>query len=222
MIKFKDRKQAGQKLAEELANLRGQNILVLAIPNGGVPVGLEIAKSLQADFDVLVVRKMQLPWNTEIGFGAIAPDGTEILNEEMILEFGLTKAAIVLQKQKTKNKINERIRLYRRGKKSFGDLSEKIVIIIDDGLASGYTMSVACEYIRKFLPQRIIVAVPCASADSFDKVKEFCDEIISLNLKKDYPFAVADFYDNWYDLEDEEVVSLIKEFHGRKNRKTVK
>ncbi len=216
MIKFKNRKQAGQKLAQKLKEFKKENLLVLAIPNGGVPVGLEIAKKMKADFDVLIVRKIQLPWNTEAGFGALAPDNSQILNEEMILEFGLSQEIIKLQKQKTLDIIKERLKLYRQGKKDFTDLSDKIVIITDDGLASGYTMMVACMYIRNFQPKKIIVAVPCASKDSYEKVQEFCDQLISLNIKETYPFAVADFYKKWYDLEDEEVVALIKKFHGRK------
>jgi predicted phosphoribosyltransferase len=219
MIIFKDRLEAGKKLAERLKDFSDGKVTVLAIPNGGVPVGLEIAKKLKADFDVLVVRKIQLPWNTEAGFGAIAPDGSEIFNDDMILEYGLNKKEIESQKQKTLQKINERIKSYG-AKRTFKELADKTIVITDDGLASGYTMRVACVFIRKFLPQKIIVAVPCASADSYEKLKEFCDEIISLNIKSDYPFAVADFYKNWYDLEDQEVILLIKEFHGRKNRRT--
>jgi len=209
MLIFKDRREAGQKLAKKLKKFKEQKPIILAIPNGGVPVGVEIARELEAPLDVMVVRKIQLPWSTEAGFGACSPDGCFILNQEMVQEFGLEKNVIERQKEKTMLRIIERLKKYR-GDKPFPAIKNKTVILVDDGLASGYTMVAACRYLRPKQPKEIVVAVPCASAAAIERVRQEADEVISLAVKSDYPFAVADFYDNWYDLSDDEVIRILK------------
>lgn len=206
---FKDRNDAGRKLVEKLEKYKRKGTVVLAIPNGGVPVGFEIAKTLKASFDVMIVRKIQLPWDTEAGFGACSSEGCTVLNNEMIASLGLTSDEIKNQEKKTLAKIKEREKKYRKGRK-FPNIAGKVVVLADDGLASGYTMIVACRALREQKPKKIIIAVPCASKEAYDRVKPEADEIISLNIKSEYPFAVADFYKNWYDVEDEEVLEYLK------------
>jgi predicted phosphoribosyltransferase len=206
---FKNRQDAGQKLAEKLKKYKGKNTVILAIPNGGVPVGFEIAKNLDAVFDVMIVRKIQLPWDTEGGFGACSSENCTVLNNEMIVAFGLTPNQIEKQKLKTLEKIKEREEKYRKGRK-FPSIVGKVVVLVDDGLASGYTMIVACRTLRNQKPKKIIVAVPCASKEAYERVKPEADEIISLNIKSEYPFAVAEFYKNWYDVGDEEVLKYLR------------
>lgn len=206
---FKNRREAGQRLAKKLEKYKGKNTVVLAIPNGGVPVGFEIAKKLGTRFDVIVVRKIQLPWDTEAGFGACSSKGCVVLNNEMVSTFSLTATEIQNQKKKTIEKIKAREKKYYRGRK-FPKIKGKNVILVDDGLASGYTMIVACRVLRKKKPKKIIVAIPCASSEAYDRVRHDTDEIISLNIKTTYPFAVADFYKHWYDVSDEEVLGYLK------------
>ncbi len=211
MTVFKDRFDAGEQLAAQLSHYEGENSLVLGIPNGGVPVGIQTARRLGADFDIILVRKMQLPWNTEAGFGAVAADGAEMLNDEMVASFGLSDEDIRRQKDKAVDNIKQRLKYY--GKEAgFTDLKSKTVILTDDGLASGYTMMAGCRYISKYFPRKLVVAVPCASRSSHEKVRSLCDEVISLNVRAGYPFAVASFYENWYDLDEGEVLNMLKEY----------
>ena len=184
--------------------------MVLAIPSGGVPVAKEIAKALGAPLELLIVRKIQLPWNTETGFGAMNLDGDVVLNEELIRSAGLTEEDIERQIQKTWQTLLERNALFR-GNRPFPDISGKTVIVVDDGLASGYTLRAAIEYLKKRNPKRIIVAVPTCSKDAAEEIAKSVDEVYCLNLRDVYPYAVADAYRNWYDLTPEEVIEFLRD-----------
>jgi len=209
---FEDRTEAGKRLAsllkERLKDKR--NIIVLAIPSGGVPVAKEIAKALNAPLDLLIVRKVQIPWNTEAGFGAMNLDGDVILNEELIKTLGLTEEEIERQIQKTWETLVDRNRLFR-GNRPFPDIEGKTVVVVDDGLAGGYTLRAALEFLRKRNPKRVIVAVPTCSKDSAEKLLPFVDELYCLNVRDLYPYAVADAYRNWYDLTPQEVLEILND-----------
>lgn len=206
---FKDRKEAGQALANKLKRYRKKIDFVFAIPNGGVAIGYEIAKAFSTRLDVVIVRKIQLPWDTEAGFGACAPDECVLLNKKMIQSLGLTKSEIIVQKQRTFLQIKQRNKKYREGR-PYPDLKNKSILICDDGLATGYTMLAAIRFLRKKHPKEIIVAVPCASAGAYAFIKEKADKVVSLNIKSEFPFAVADFYERWYDVSDQEVLEYLK------------
>ena len=207
---FKDRTDAGRRLAEALKDyLEGEkNIIVLAIPSGGVPVAKEIAKVLNAPLELLIVRKIQLPWNTEAGFGAMNLDGDIVLNEGLIKTLGLTEEDIKMQVEKTWETLLERNRLFRQNR-PFPNLEGKTVVVVDDGLASGYTLKAALEFLKKRNPKRVIVAVPTCSKDSAEEIAKEVDALICLNLRDIYPYAVADAYKNWYDLTPEEVLNIL-------------
>ena len=146
---FRDRFQAGKLLAEKLREYYGKgNVIVLAIPAGGVPVGYTVAKELAVPMDVVVVRKVQIPWNTEAGFGAVTWDGEMVLNEPLVEQLGLTREEIEESISKTKRIIQERLRKFR-GDKPMPQLRDKVVILVDDGLASGFTMLAAARSARK-------------------------------------------------------------------------
>lgn len=194
---------------EEKAEKIRKSIIVLAIPNGGVAVGHEVSKSLNIDFDVIVCRKVQIPWNPEAGYGSVAPDGSCFLNKKLVLSLGLSDRVIKQNIQKTMNQIKKRIEKYR-GKKPFPKLKDKIVILVDDGLASGFTMLASIEFVKKRKPKKIIVAVPTASGSAYKLVKSEIDKLIALDVRYSYPFAVADAYENWYDVSDEEVLKYLK------------
>ncbi|MEK6738211.1 MAG: phosphoribosyltransferase family protein [Planctomycetota bacterium] len=207
---FKDRAEAGKLLSEKLKHLASPDTIVLAIPAGGVPVGYEIAKSNGLLMDVLIVRKIQIPGNTEAGFGALGPDGKAIFNERLLRSLRLTEEEINQQIEKTKRVLEERNRSYR-GNRPFPDLKNKVAVIVDDGLASGYTMLEAVNFVKSKQVKKIIVAVPTASESSIDLLLPEVDEIYCLNARALYPFAVAEAYMKWYDVGDEEVIALLRD-----------
>lgn len=206
---FRDRQEAGKLLAEALLDYESSGAIVLAIPAGGVPVAFEIARRLRLLMDVAIVRKIQIPGNTEAGFGAMGPDGEVIFNESLLRTLGLTKEEIQQQVGKTRKVLEARDRLFRGGR-PFPDLSGKEVILIDDGLASGYTMSEAVKFAKRKYAKKIIVAAPTASDSSINLILPLADKLYCLNIRG-YPFAVAEAYEKWYDLSDEEVISLLKD-----------
>jgi predicted phosphoribosyltransferase len=207
---FRDRFQAGKLLAEKLREYyREENVIVLAIPAGGVPVGNMIAKELVVPMDVVIVRKAQIPWNTEAGFGAVTWDGETVLNEPLVKQLGLTKEELEESISKTKRNIQERLRKFR-GDKPLPRLRDKVIILVDDGLASGFTMLATTRSARKRQPKKIIVAVPTASLGAVKLLSSEGDEIVCLNIRTGPVFAVADAYKNWYDLTDKEVIKILK------------
>ena len=207
---FRDRFQAGSLLAQKLQEYSGkENVIVLAIPAGGVPVGYMVAKELAVPMDVVIVRKAQIPWNTEAGFGAVTWDGEMVLNEPLIEQLGLTREEIEESISKTKRNIQERLRKFR-GDKPMPQLRDKVVILVDDGLASGFTMLAAARSVRKSIPKNIVVAVPTASLGAIELLMPEVDKIACLNIRSGPSFAVADAYENWYDLTDEEVLKILK------------
>lgn len=206
---FTDRHDAGRRLADSLSEYRDSDTIVLAIPSGGVPVGLEIAKNLRLRLDLILVRKVQIPWNTEAGFGALDPDGEVILNQELLGSLGLSSDEIEHQIQKTKDILKKRDRLFRKGR-PFPDIRDRTVIVADDGLASGYTMLAALDFIRKREPKKVLVAVPTGSERTVKTILKKTDALACLNIRSGFAFAVADAYRNWYDISDEEVLSMLK------------
>jgi len=211
---FKDRFHAGRLLAEKLRDYAAMgSVILLAVPAGGVPVAYMIAKKLGIPMDVIVVRKIQIPWNTEAGFGALTWDGEIILNEVLIKNLGLTERMIEESVLKTRRILQERIRKFR-GNKPMPDLRGKDVILVDDGLASGFTMLAAARSVKKKTPHKVVVAVPTASLGAIELLSNEVDEIVCLNIRSGPIFAVADAYQNWYDLTDEDVISILEKIES--------
>lgn len=207
---FKDRFHAGDLLAENLRKYAGKgNVIVLAIPAGGVPVGYMVAKELRVPVEVAVVRKVQIPWNTEAGFGALTWDGEKVVNDYLVRRLGLTEKMIEESISKTKRIIRERLREFRADR-PMPDLRGKSVILADDGLASGFTMLAAVKSVKKDKARRIVVAVPTASLGAIELLSTEVDGIVCLNVRSGPIFAVADAYRNWYDLADEEVTEILE------------
>jgi len=209
---FRDRFHAGLVLAEMLRPRyeAAPKTMVLAIPAGGVPVGLVVSRELSLPFDLIIVRKIHFPDNPEAGFGALSLDGEVLLNEELVAYAGLSQEVIERQIEKEKKDLAERNRLFR-GEKPFPDLHGQTVILVDDGLASGFTMLAAVRSVSNQGARKIVVAVPTASKRAVEMISAQVDELYCPNLRTGTFFAVADAYQNWYDLSREEVLRLLEE-----------
>jgi predicted phosphoribosyltransferase len=182
---------------------------VLAIPAGGVPVAAVIAERLQIPLDVAVVSKITLPWNTEAGYGAVAFDGTMRLNEDLLPRLGLTEEQIQQGIDETTQKVLRRVRRFR-GDQPFPDLTKRQAILVDDGLASGFTLLVAVEAPRKAGARNICVAVPTGHGSSLQRVIPEVEALYCANIRTGFSFAVADAYAAWTDVTEEEAIALYK------------
>jgi len=189
-------------------------VVLLAIPNGGVLVALEVAKDLKANLDLVICRKIPIPLSPEAGFGAIADDGTIFLNEDLVKRIGLSRQQIDYEAGKVRAEIKKRSMLYR-GDRPLVSINGKTVIVIDDGLASGVTMMAAVESVRHRHPREIVVAVPCAAAVAVKQLKRVADKVVTGTTGFMPTFAVADFYRQWYDISDDEVVKYLNQWRTR-------
>ena len=208
---FRDRTDAGIKLSAFIREkLEIDAPMVCAIPAGGIPVGLELARSFQTDLVPAVVRKLKIPWNPEAGFGAMTWDGRIFLNQPLASQLRLSRDEIRVAEEQTREVISQRLELFAGGKlpPAFRD---RTVILVDDGLASGYTMLAAIEAVLSGDPGRIVVAVPTGSMGAVTLVSAKSETVVCLNLKDRYPFAVADAYRHWHDLRDEEVLEFLRQ-----------
>ena len=203
---FKDRKDAGQKLAEALQTYKEQDPLVFAIPRGGVELGYEVSKVLDADFSLLICRKLPFPFNPESGFGAMAEDGSLYINELAAASVSHKEIEQIIAQQRLE--IKRRIQTLRGGR-PLPSIKGRSVILVDDGIAMGSTMHVAVELCRKEGAKRIIVAVPVASRQAIEKFSQIADEVVVLESPINF-YAVAQVYENWYDVSDEEVLDFLK------------
>jgi putative phosphoribosyl transferase len=208
---FKDRCEAGKMLTKIMT--RPNNPIVLAIPSGGVPVGYCLSREFNTALDIIVVRKVPIPGNPEAGFGAIAPDGSLILNEQLVKELGLKQDQMTTISKSRLDEIRSRIVKFRGARES-EKIIEKDVILVDDGIASGYTMLAAIKSIRKKNPNKIIVAVPTGNDQALNMLSKEADEVYCLNLRSSLMFAVADAYMDWYNLEDDEVKNYLQKAWG--------
>ncbi len=209
---FKDRVEAGRVLAEMLEPEyeAAQDSIVLAIPSGGVPVGLQVRRKLNCPFDLIIVRKIPIPHNPEAGYGAVTLEGGVFLNEELVSRLKLTPSQIENHISRLKRELEERNILFR-GRKPLPDLSGKTAILVDDGLASGYTMMASIHSAKNRGAKQIVIAVPTAPPETIDKIEPMVDAIYCPNVRDKIFFAVADAYEHWYDLRREEVLDLLSE-----------
>lgn len=208
---FKDRIEAGERLAEMLEPRykQVQDGIVLAIPSGGVPVALEVSRKLEFPFDLIIVRKIPIPHNHEAGYGAVTLEGGVFLNEDLVSRLRLSSSQIEEHISAIKKELEERNRLFRGGK-PFMNLSEKTVLLADDGLASGYTMMASVHDAKNRGAKKIVIAVPTGPSRTIEKIQPMVDEIYCPNIRDKIFFAVADAYENWCDLSKEEVLRLTR------------
>jgi predicted phosphoribosyltransferase len=194
-----------------LAEWKGGKALVLAVPSGGVPVAVEIARSLALPLDVAVVSKILLPWNTEAGFGAVGFDGSVWINEEYVAFYGLDKPTIEQQTRAAMEKVRRRVKLFR-GDRPWPDLAKQTVILVDDGIAAGSTMRVALAALRNAGAGKILVAVPTAHQEALDQLTKSVDELYCPNIRSGRQFAVASAYRLWDDVDEAEACRLVRSF----------
>ncbi len=207
---FEDREAAGQALARVLAEqYPGVDGVALAIPRGGVPVAFEVAQKLKIPLDVVVPRKIPIPWEPEAGFGAVTADGTLLLNEPLVAQLGLTKDQIRELAAQVQEEVRRRLEVYR-GNRPPPEVEGKTVFLIDDGLASGFTMLTAVRSVRRAEPGEIVVAVPVSPRRSVKRVEPEVDDLVCLIVQESVPFAVASFYASFPDLSDAQVIDYLQ------------
>ncbi len=206
---FTDRLDAGRLLAEAYRGPR-DGVVVLGIARGGVPVGFPIAKHLGAPLDVVTARKLPVPWSPETGFGAVAPDGSVVLNEELLPALRLSRPEIDAIVSDVLAEVRRREKVYR-GDMPPAPLEDRNVILADDGLATGYTMIASIEMARNAGAASITVAVPVSPADTARRIEPMVDKLLLIHVAHTYSFAVASFYRDFHDMEDSEVLDLLEE-----------
>jgi predicted phosphoribosyltransferase len=206
---FRDRREAGQELGRRLLPAyRERDVLVLALPRGGVPVAYEVALALHAPLDVIVVRKLGVPGHEEYAMGAIASGGIRLLNDAVVRELGISPAAIEDVVRAEHIELERRERLYRDGRPP-PDVRGRTVVLVDDGLATGSTMLVAIRALRAQRPARVAVAVPIAAADTCESLRSEADDVLC--ARTPWPFrAVGLWYRDFSQTSDDEVGALLR------------
>jgi len=203
---FAGRHDAGKQLAGLIRSVPGVRCdRVLAIPAGGVPVGCELARAFGSPLSLAVVRKIRIPGNTEAGFGAVTWDGRVRINESLVRALGLTRDRIDAAIEETRRNVLGRIACFTESK-PFPDITGEEIFIVDDGLASGFTMLAALESVRSVGPASVSVAVPTAPSSTIPLIAGSADRFFVANIRSGGRFAVADAYRQWYDLDDDEVL----------------
>lgn len=210
MALFENRRDAGRKLAQDLMNYKGRDdVIVLGLPRGGVPVAYEVSRALEAPLDVYLVRKLGVPGQEELAMGAIASGGVRVINAEVVRTLHIPGNVVNAIAGREQHELNRREREYR-GSRPFPDLSGKIVILIDDGLATGASMRAAVESVRAQNPAKIIVAVPTASPETCQQFEQIVDQIVCDTTP--IPFhGVGMWYADFTQVSDEEVRQLLAE-----------
>ena len=209
MFRFRDRTEAGQMLAAILREYADRNdMVVLALPRGGVPVGFEVAKALNAPLDIFVVRKLGLPEQEELAMGAIASGGVRVLNRDLIRALGIPNEVVDRVTQEERRELERRERAYRQGRPPI-DLSGKTVILVDDGLATGSSMRVAAFALKQKQPGQSIVAVPVAARDSCVELESVADKVVCALTPEPF-WGVGQWYEDFSQTSDEEVRDLLK------------
>src|SRR5690349_20333535 len=179
-MQFKDRADAGRQLAGKLSKFAGrQDVLVLGLPRGGVPVAAEVARALGAPFDIFLVRKLGVPGHSELAIGALAEGGVEVLSEKHIRDLGIPEYAVQQVAVRERIELDRRDTLYRQGRPR-PPIQGRIVIVVDDGLATGASMQAAVLALKKLGPSRVIVAVPVGAIETCDRLREEADEVVSV------------------------------------------
>ncbi|MEW2382475.1 phosphoribosyltransferase [Micromonospora sp. NPDC047707] len=207
MTTYRDRAEAGRMLADRLTALVGDpGVIVLGLVRGGVPVAEVIAQRLGAPLDVLVVRKLGMPWAREVAFGALGPGGVQVLNDVVASRLGPEDIAEVRQREQAE--LERRERLYRSGRPPL-DLTDRTAVIVDDGLATGATARAAVQVARHLGARRVIVAVPVGSQEAYEMLSAEADQVVCPQHPPEF-MAVSAYYDDFHEVPDDEVIDALK------------
>ena len=203
---FKDRFDAASQLAEKLKKYKNEECVILAIPRGGLQIGVVVAKALQAPLDVVLTKKIGYPGNEEYAIGAVSLKG-RILNPDVS---DVPQSYIDAEIKRIQSLLQKRHEQYHQGKRKPVDIKNKVVIIVDDGIATGSTVLATIELLKTEKPKKIIVAVPVAPPEAVAKIKKVVDEVVCLHMTADF-FAIGQFYENFEQVEDAEAIRLLEE-----------
>ena len=212
---FRDREDAGRRLAERLAGYRGESPIVFALPRGGVPVGYEIAHALEAPLDIFIARKLGAPGREEFGIGAVAQGGVRVLNERAVEALEIPEEYIERVAKQETEEIERRL-LILRGDRRAPEVEGRTAILVDDGLATGVTARAAVEALRQRNPGRLVLAVPVCAARSVKLLRSEVDEMVCLEAPSNL-MAISLWYQDFYQVGDEQVVELLE--RARRERK---
>lgn len=205
---FADRRTAGRELASRLVHLRGADTVVVGLPRGGVPVAAVVAEELAAPLDVIVVRKLGVPYQPELGMGAIGEDGVRVLNRSVIEQAQVTRGQVARVEEQERAELERRASAFRAGRRRIG-LHGRVVVVVDDGIATGSTAKAACQVARAEGAARVVLAVPVAPRDWIDRLGDAADEYIAVDTPVSF-FGVGQFYDNFAQTSDDEVTRLLR------------
>ena len=204
---FRDRVEAGRRLADELAHLRGADVVVLGLPRGGVPVAFEVARGLDAPLDVIVVRKVGVPWQPELAMGAVGEDKASIVNRQVVRATGIGPQELAAAQAQARAEVQRRVRALRGGRPRVR-LAGRTAVVVDDGIATGSTARAACQVARADGAARVVLAVPVAPRGAVDALSDVADEVVCLTQPMWFQ-AVGQCYDDFAPTTDAEVVALL-------------
>jgi putative phosphoribosyl transferase len=207
MDRFKDRRDAGRRLAGALEVYRDTDAIVLGLPRGGVPVAFEVARALGLVLDVLVVRKLGAPGQPELAMGAVAQGGVRVLNDAVVQEFDVSPEELARVTREKQAEVDERVRRFR-GERPLPALAGKTVLLVDDGVATGSTILAAAQAVRSHGPANLVIAVPVLSTRALERLRGAADEIVYLLCRDDF-FAVGQWYEDFRQTTDEDVVRFL-------------
>jgi putative phosphoribosyl transferase len=204
---FSDRVDAGQQLAGRLQHLRGEPVVVLGLPRGGVPVGAQVARALGAPLDVIVVRKLGVPFQRELGMGAVGEGGVEVTDPEVIHAAGIRSRELAEVEEREQAEVERRAKRYREGRSPV-PLEGRVAVIVDDGIATGSTARAACRIARALGAARVVLAVPVAPPGWQDRIGDDADELVAVATPSGF-MAIGQFYDDFSQTSDEEVIRCL-------------
>ena len=205
--RFRDRQDAGRRLATMLEDYRAESPVILALPRGGVPVGYEVARHLRATLDVLVVRKVGVPWHPELGAGAVAEGGYLHISPDVVAAVGLTEEDLAATIDEKRKEVEARVRRFRAGR-ARAELRQRTVILVDDGIATGGTVRAALQAIKAASPRKVVLAVPVASPEILESLSPEVDRIVCPLVPANL-YAIGLWYDDFRQVDDSEVVRLL-------------